>query len=268
MMAGIAMAEGNPSFAGQYWARLEQWAEYLKEVGWDPGEQLCTDDFTGPLAHNANLSAKSICALGAFAQLNEARGDIKAAEKWRKLALSWVDQWVDAAYDSGHYRLAFDQAGTWSQKYNIAWDQTLGLELFPKNVLREEMDHYFRKQLEFGLPLDSRDTFTKLDWTFWTACLTGERADRDRLLKPIYRFVNETFDRVPLTDWYMADTGRQKGFQARPVVGGVFMPALQDASLWKKWSSEGENFTRSWAPFPADAATAQADETAPFIAAE
>lgn len=250
LVAALSKVEGNTAFADRYWPLLEQWANYLKDRGWDPGEQLCTDDFTGPMPHNVNLSAKAICALGAFGQLCEMRGDPDAARRWNDTALGWVDQWVDAAYNSGHYRLAFDQPNTWSQKYNLVWDRLLGLDLFPSHVIREEMDHYLRSQLDYGLPLDSRDVFTKLDWIAWTACLTGERADQDQLLKPAFKFINETFDRVPLTDWYMADTARQKGFQARPVVGAVFMPALMDAELRAKWSRAGENYLRDWAPIP------------------
>jgi len=255
LMAGIAKVEGNADFASRYWPLLEQWANYLKDVGWDPGEQLCTDDFTGPMPHNANLSVKAICALGAFGKLCEMRGDPDGARRWHDLARDWVDLWVDAAYDRGHYRLAFDQPNTWSQKYNLVWDRLLELDLFPSNVLREEMDYYFTVQLDYGLPLDSRATFTKLDWIFWTACLTGDREDMDRLLKPVFRWVNETFDRVPLTDWYFADTGRRRGFMARPVVGGLFMPALMDGKLRSKWSSEGEDYVRDWAPIPINTPT-------------
>ena len=60
--------------------------EYLKEKGFDPENQLCTDDFAGHLAHNVNLSAKAIVALGAFARLCEMRGEKALAAEYRKLA--------------------------------------------------------------------------------------------------------------------------------------------------------------------------------------
>jgi hypothetical protein len=265
LLAGLAHVEGNANFANRYWPLLERWAEYLKEAGWNPGEQLCTDDFAGPLAGNVNLSAKAICALGAFAQLQDLRGDKEGAKQWRKLALDWVDQWLDAGYAGGHYRLAFDQPDTWSQKYNLVWDRLLTLGLFPSHVAREEMEHYLKKQLKYGLPLDSRATFTKLDWIFWTSSLTGKRSDMDALLQPVFKFLNETPDRVPMTDWYFTDTGRRRGFMARPVVGGVFMPAIVNSSVLSKWSERGENYERDWAPFPvspaAEAPSATAQQT-------
>ena len=56
MTAAVCIIEKNAEFAKQNFDLLEKWVEYLVENGQDPGNQLCTDDFAGHLAHNTNLS--------------------------------------------------------------------------------------------------------------------------------------------------------------------------------------------------------------------
>ena len=154
-----------------------------------------------------------------------------AATSYRGAAEGWVGSWLDLADDGDHFRLAFDQPGTWSQKYNLVWDRLLGLGLFPADVARKEIAFYRRKQNTYGLPLDNRETYTKLDWLIWSGCLTGDAQDFDALVAPLERWLAETPSRVPLSDWFFTDTGattRERGFRSRTVVGGVFMKLLLD----------------------------------------
>lgn len=159
-------------------------------------------------------------------------------------------KWIDAADDGDHFRLAFDRPGTWSQKYNLVWDRLLGLGYFPPRVMQKEMRFYQRVQNKYGLPLDNRATYTKLDWIVWSATLTGDRADFESLVDPVHLWVQETPSRVPMTDWYDTVTGRQRGFQARPVVGGVFLPMLYHPDIWSKYASRDVTRASNWAPMP------------------
>ncbi|HEY3380700.1 MAG TPA: DUF4965 domain-containing protein [Vicinamibacterales bacterium] len=236
LVTAIAQMEGNAAFAGRYWPVLTKWAEYLRDRGFDPENQLCTDDFAGHLAHNVNLSAKAIVALGAFARLCEMRGEAANATAYRALAEQYAARWAREADDGDHFRLAFDRPGSWSQKYNLVWDRVLGLNLFPAAILKKEMSFYRRVIGRYGLALDDRRLYTKLDWITWTATLTGDRADFDALIDPIYEFLNATPQRVPMTDWYWTHDATKAGFQARSVVGGVFLRLLYDAAVWRKWS--------------------------------
>jgi hypothetical protein len=250
LMAAVAEMDGNADFAGRYWPQLEKWAAYLKDKGFDPENQLCTDDFAGHLAHNVNLSVKAICGLGAFAKLCDLRGDKAKAAEYIKLARGFAAKWMKEADDGDHFRLAFDKPGSWSQKYNLVWDRILGLKLFPESVARKEMDFYKKIQNTYGLPLDNRQTYTKLDWILWTATLTQNRADFDALVDPVFRFLNETPDRSPMTDWYQTKSGRKVGFTARPVVGGVFLQTLYNRALWQKWAGRDQTKAKNWAPLP------------------
>jgi hypothetical protein len=240
LFAAIAKAEGSPAFAEKYAPILKQWADYLVEKGFDPENQLCTDDFAGHLAHNTNLSIKAILGLGSYAQILEMQGKKDAAGVYRTKAQEYAKRWVEMADDGDHYRLAFDKPGTWSQKYNLVWDKILGLNLFPPDVARKEITFYENHLNRYGLPLDSRKTYAKLDWELWTATLAESPSDWEKLIAPIYDWAGHSPTRVPLTDWYWTQDGSQVAMQARSVVGGIFIKMLSDPAIWKSWAERSK----------------------------
>src|SRR5205814_7616456 len=145
-------------------------------------------------------SIKAIEGLAAYAEMARGVGKTDAASEYSRLAKQMAEKWQQMALDGDHYKLAFDKPGTWSQKYNLVWDQILDFKLFPAPVRQTEIAFYLKHLSRFGLPLDNRKDYTKLDWEIWTATLADKPADWKSLVDPIGGWINEGPTRVPLTD--------------------------------------------------------------------
>ncbi|WP_286860821.1 glutaminase family protein [Proteiniphilum sp. UBA5510] len=228
LTAALAEVEGNAGYAEKHWEVLTTWTDYLVKEGLDPANQLCTDDFAGHFAHNANLSVKAIMGIASYGRLAGMLGKTDISNRYMSIARDMAKEWEKMANDGDHYKLTFDRSDTWSQKYNLVWDKLLGFNIFDPQIAVKEMAYYRTKLNKFGLPLDNRATYTKSDWIMWTATLTGDRDDFNALVDLVYKYANETPSRVPLSDWHDTVTAERMNFKARSVVGGYFLKMLED----------------------------------------
>ncbi|MDR0506271.1 MAG: DUF4965 domain-containing protein [Dysgonamonadaceae bacterium] len=225
--AAITFVENNAKYAEKHWDILTVWTNYLVEKGLDPENQLCTDDFAGHFAHNANLSIKAIMGIASYGYMADKMGKKDIAEKYLGKAKEMAQEWMKMADSGDHYRLTFDKPDTWSQKYNLIWDKLLRLNIYPETVAQKEIAYYMNRQNEYGLPLDSRRNYTKSDWIIWTATLIDDKDIFEKFVAPVHRFMNETVERIPMSDWYNTDSRTHVGFQARSVVGGYYIKLLE-----------------------------------------
>ena len=226
LTALLTKVDGNADYATKHWESLSKWSNYLIEKGLDPANQLCTDDFAGHLARNANLSVKAILGIAAYGYMAGEKGDKATCEKMMAKAKEMAQEWMTLADAGDHYSLSFGNKESWSQKYNMVWDKLMGWDIFPEEVKQKELAYYLTKQNQYGLPLDSRRNYTKSDWIMWTATLADDHETFMKFVQPIYDFANETTDRIGLTDWYNTDSDKRVGFEARPVLGGFYIKML------------------------------------------
>ena len=208
------------------WALVDQWAQYLIAHGEDPGSQMCTDDFTGHLAHNANLAAKAFVAIACYGRLKTFQGQGKKGAAYLRMARELAGKWEKRAAGKRASSLTLDHGEGWSLKYNLAWDKALGLQLLDDKFYAREMDFYCSMRQPFGVPLDSRASYTKSDWIMWIAALAGDKETFLSMIHPVAEFIRSTPDRVPFSDWYDTRTAKHIHFAARSVQGGAFMPML------------------------------------------
>ncbi len=227
LFAAICDADDGVDFVLPYMETVEKWSKYLIQYGEDPGNQLCTDDFAGHLAHNVNLSIKAIMGIVGYSRILTRLGRNGEAEKLMTTARAYAASVVARAKNAdGSYRLAYDQPGTFSLKYNAVWDKLWGTKLFPADFFTGEIARYKKEMLPYGVPLDSREKYTKSDWTLWAACFADNQANFDAIVDPMWQAYNATRTYVPMTDWYYCDTAQYREFRHRTVQGGLFMKLL------------------------------------------
>ena len=100
-----------------------------------------------------------------------------------------------------------------------------------KDVRTTEISFYMNNMQMFGLPLDSRGDLCKSDWQMWVMGFADGASQRTSLINTLWKYINETTSRVPLSDNHNVKSGKQAMFQARSVVGGYWMRVFVEQFL-------------------------------------
>ena len=229
IMTAAALAAGaDRSLAKKNFPLLKKWVKYLEKFGLRPDNQLCTDDFAGHLAGNVNLSVKALVGIESFAIVCKMLGKEELAAEYEGRAKDFAARFK-ASVGGGVMPLAYGQSDTYSLKYNILFDKLFGFDLIGQEICERETAYYIEKNERYGVPLDTRETYTKADWILWAAALTDDREKAEALYLPVVRYLRESSTRVPFGDWYYARRGDIVHFINRSVVGGIFAPLLEES---------------------------------------
>lgn len=233
MTAAAILAGGGIDLAKKNFDLLSNWVVYLEKFGLQPENQLCTDDFAGHLANNINLAIKALVGIEGYSVIARKIGKSKLADEYEKKAKDFATELKKLAGD-GVWQLAYGKENTYSLKYNILFDKLFGFNFIGQDVCEREVSYYITKNNEYGVPLDTREVYTKSDWIMWAATLTEDKEKVKALYLPIINFLKNSPQREPFSDWYYTDSGKFTYFKNRTVQGGVFAPLLKYYGILNK----------------------------------
>lgn len=226
MMLAYSQRKHDDKYLADNWDLLVKWAQYLIDDAKIPAQQLSTDDFAGHLSNQTNLAIKGIVALQAMSQVATKAGHGNESAKYAQYAKDYLSFWTKHGVnkEAGHAMLQYDNKDSYGLLYNIYPDKVLGLDFIPQEIYDMQSDFYFKTQKKYGVILDTRNVWTKVDWELFAAAVA--KPDTKRMfISKIAQWINDTPTWRALTDLYDVNTGGYPSslqFTARPVMGGLF----------------------------------------------
>ncbi|KAG6004962.1 hypothetical protein E4U21_000585 [Claviceps maximensis] len=226
MMLAYAQRKHDDRYLADNWDLLVKWAQYMIEDAKIPAQQLSTDDFAGHLANQTNLAIKGIIALQAMSEVAIKAGHGGESGKYSQYAKEYLDFWIEHGVnkEAGRTMLQYDNKESYGLLYNIYPDKVLGLDFIPQEIYDMQSDFYLKSQKKYGVILDTRNVWTKVDWELFAAAVAKPET-KSMFISKIARWIDETPTWRALTDLYDVNTGAYPGdlqFTARPVMGGLF----------------------------------------------
>jgi hypothetical protein len=183
----------------------------------------------------------------AMAVIAEKTGNTEDAANYSNIAHDYITKWQDLAIAKDatppHTTLSYGDINSHGSYilfplvhaniltqaagllYNLFADAQLGLGLVPQSVYQMQSDFYQTVENKYGVPLDTRHTYTKGkkiivvyelrsnanvvigDWECFTAAITSGNA-RSMFIRDLATWINETPTNRPLTDLYDTISGK------------------------------------------------------------
>ncbi|KAK5135123.1 hypothetical protein LTR08_005648 [Meristemomyces frigidus] len=228
MTLAYAQRANDDAYLAQHYDILKQWNEYLVEEALIPANQISTDDFAGALANQTNLGLKGIIGIEAFAQIANRTGHAEDGANYTNIAHEYITLWqtygINYNASPPHTELSYGNSSSYSLLYNLYGDAELGLGLVPQDVYDMQSSFYPSEMNEYGVPLDTRHTYTKNDWEMFCAAVAST-STKDQFISVIAKWLGQTPTNFAFTDLYDTVSGNYPDgitFIARPVVGGMY----------------------------------------------
>ncbi|KAF2675248.1 DUF1793-domain-containing protein [Microthyrium microscopicum] len=232
MTLAYAQKAKDNSYLQKHYSILAQWTSYLVTDSLIPATQLSTDDFAGRLQNQTNLALKGIIGIKAMSAIAQLVGKQSDSAKYDAIAKDYINKWqgygIAKDQNPPHTTLNYGDSSSHGLLYNLWADLELNLNLVPKSVYKMQDKFYPTVKQRFGVPLDTRHSYTKTDWEIYAAASVSP-ATRDIFIKDIVSWLQATTTSRPWSDLYdTIDGGYGRNpdgpvtFVARPVMGGVF----------------------------------------------
>ncbi|TKA69798.1 hypothetical protein B0A55_06469 [Friedmanniomyces simplex] len=236
MTLAYAQRTNDNAYLTQHYSILKQWNEYLIQEALIPVNQISTDDFAGALANQTNLALKGIIGIEAFAQIANRTGNAADGANYTQIAHDYISSWEtyginnDTTYP--HAELSYGNASSYVLLYNLFADAELGLQLVPQSVYDMQSAFYPTVFNEYGVPLDTRHTYSKNDWELFCAAIASS-GTKEQFISTVAKWLGATPTNFAFTDLYDTVTGDYSNttvFIARPAVGGMFTLLALDSA--------------------------------------
>jgi hypothetical protein len=208
MTLAYAQRANDDAYLAQHYTILKQWNNYLVNDSLIPANQISTDDFAGSLANQTNLAIKGIIGIEAMAQIANRTGNVHDGKNFTHIAHNYTKLWMQYGiaqtsdkFDRPHTTLAYGMNDTYSLLYNLFGDKELGLELVPQSVYAMQSHFYPEVFNAYGVPLDTRHSYTKGDWEMFCASVASEKT-KHKFIDTLAMWLGKTPTNFAFTDLY------------------------------------------------------------------